>query len=85
MMWLTGHLMQNFKTIANFRKDNGRAISKVCKQFVVLCQRLGLFSKALAAIDGSKSKASIIATSTSPAPSCSDEWKRRVLAVSCIP
>lgn len=57
LMWLIGHLTPDFKTIANFRKDNGRAISNVCKQFVVLCQRLGLFSEALVAIDGSKFKA----------------------------
>lgn len=56
-MWLTGHLTPDFKTIANFRKDNGRAISNVCRQFVVLCQRLGLFSDVLVAVDGSKFKA----------------------------
>lgn len=57
LMWLTGRLMPDFKTIANFRKDNGEAIRSVCKQFVVLCQQLGLFSEALVAIDGSKFKA----------------------------
>jgi transposase len=57
LMWLTGRLMPDFKTIANFRKDNGRAIGNVCRQFVVLCQRLDLFSQALVAIDGSKFKA----------------------------
>src|SRR5450830_186769 len=57
LMWLTNRLMPDFKTIANFRKDNGGAISNVCRQFVVLCQRLGLFSEALVAIDGSKFKA----------------------------
>ena len=57
LMWLTGRLMPDFKTIANFRKDNGRAIRGVCRQFVVLCQQLGLFSEALVAIDGSKFKA----------------------------
>ena len=49
--------MPDFKTIANFRKDNGKAIRKVCHQFVVLCQQLDLFSDALVAIDGSKFKA----------------------------
>jgi len=39
LRWLTGHLTPDFKTIANFRKDNGRTISNVCRQFVVLCQR----------------------------------------------
>jgi len=57
LMWLTGRLMPDFKTIANFRKDNGKAICKVCRQFVVMCQQLGLFSDALVAIDGSKFKA----------------------------
>ncbi len=57
LMWLTGRLMPDFKTIANFRKDNGKAIRSVCRQFVVLCQRLGLFTEALVAIDGSKFKA----------------------------
>jgi len=57
LMWLTGRLMPDFKTIANFRKDNGKAIRSVCRQFVVLCQQLGLLSEALVAIDGSKFKA----------------------------
>ena len=57
LMWLTGRLMPDFKTIARFRKDNGKAIRNVCRQFIVLCQRLGLFSEALVAIDGSKFKA----------------------------
>jgi transposase len=56
LMWLTGRLTPDFKTIADFRKDNGKAICKVCRQFVVLCQKLGLFSEALVAIDGSKFK-----------------------------
>jgi transposase len=57
LMWLTGRLTPDFKTIADFRKDNGKAIRSVCRQFVVLCQRLGLFSESLVAIDGSKFKA----------------------------
>jgi transposase len=57
LMWLTGRLTPDFKTIANFRKDNGKAIRNVCRQFVVLCQRLDLFSDAVVAIDGSKFKA----------------------------
>jgi len=57
LMWLTGRLTPDFKTIADFRKDNGKAICEVCRQFVVLCQKLGLFSEALVAIDGSKFKA----------------------------
>lgn len=57
LMWLTGRLVPDHKTIADFRKDNGQAIRSVCRQFVVLCQQLGLFSEALVAIDGSKFKA----------------------------
>jgi transposase len=57
LMWLTGRLMPDFKTIANFRKDNGKAIRQVCRQFIVLCRELNLFSHALVAIDGSKFKA----------------------------
>jgi transposase len=57
LMWLTGCLMPDFKTIANFRKDNGRAIRKVCRQFIVLCRQLNLFTEAIVAIDGSKFKA----------------------------
>jgi transposase len=57
LIWLTGRLMPDFKTIADFRKDNGKAISQVCKEFVVLCRSLNLFSDAIVAIDGSKFKA----------------------------
>jgi transposase len=57
LMWLTGRLMPDFKTIANFRKDNSKAIRGACRQFVLLCQQLGLFGESLIAIDGSKFKA----------------------------
>ena len=57
LMWLTGRLMPDFKTIDDFRKDNGRAIRQVCRQFIVLCRQLNLFSQALVAIDGAKFKA----------------------------
>src|ERR1017187_831451 len=57
LMWLTGRLAPDFKTIADFRKDNGSAIRAVCSQFVVLCRELGLFTRAVVAIDGSKFKA----------------------------
>jgi transposase len=57
VMWLTGRLAPDHKTIADFRKDNGRAIRKVCARFVALCRRLGLFADASVAIDGSKFKA----------------------------
>lgn len=57
LIWLTGRLTPDFKTIANFRKDNGAAIRKVCSQFVMLCRQLNLFTAAMVAIDGSKFKA----------------------------
>jgi transposase len=57
MMWLTGRLAPDFKTIADFRKDNGPAIRASCRQFIALCRRLDLFAHAVAAIDGSKFKA----------------------------
>jgi hypothetical protein len=56
-MWLLGRLAPDHKTIADFRKDNGGAIKKVCARFVELCRRMGLLSKASVAIDGSKFKA----------------------------
>ena len=57
LMWLTGRLAPDFKTIADFRRDNGPAIRAVCGQFVALCRRLDLFTQAVVAIDGSKFKA----------------------------
>jgi transposase len=57
LMWLTGRLMPDFKTIADFRKDNGAAIRAACRQFVVLCRQLNLFTEAVVVIDGSKFKA----------------------------
>ena len=56
-MWLTGRLVPDYKTIADFRKDNGPAFRKVCAQFVALCRQLELFADASVAIDGSKFKA----------------------------
>ena len=56
-MWLTRRLAPDFKTIADFRKDNGEAIRAVCRQFIEICRKLGLFAHAVAAIDGSKFKA----------------------------
>jgi len=61
VMWLTGRLVPRLvpdhKTIADFRKDNGKAIRRVCAQFVQLCRQLGLLAAASVAIDGSKFKA----------------------------
>ena len=57
VMWLTTRLVPDHKTIADFRKDNGPAIRKVCSRFVQLCRRVGLLAEARVAIDGSKFKA----------------------------
>src|SRR6202008_3514560 len=57
LMWLTGRLAPDFKTIADFRKDNGPGIRAACRQFVELCRKVGLFTQAVAALDGSKFKA----------------------------
>src|SRR5438105_397283 len=57
VMWLLGRLAPDFKTIADFRKDNGPAIRKVCARFVAVCREMGLLAKASVAIDGSKFKA----------------------------
>src|SRR5437879_8134166 len=58
VMWLTGRLVPDHKTIADFREDNGRAIRQVCARFVALCRAMGLFAEeASVAIDGSKFKA----------------------------
>ena len=57
LIWLTGRLAPDFKTIADFRKDNGAAITAVCSRFVALCRSMKVFSHAIVAIDGSKLKA----------------------------
>jgi transposase len=57
LVWLTGRLMPDFKTIADFRRDNGEAIRRVCREFVLLCRQMQLFADATVAIDGSKFKA----------------------------
>jgi transposase len=57
LVWLTGRLMPDFKTIADFRKDNGEAIRRVCREFVELSREVGLFAEGVVAIDGSKFKA----------------------------
>jgi transposase len=56
LMWLTGRLAPDHKTIADFRRDNGPAICAACAQFIVVCRQIGLFTRPLAAIDGSKFK-----------------------------
>jgi transposase len=57
VMWLLGRLVPDHKTVADFRKDNGAAIRKVCARFVELCREMGLLANASVAIDGSKFKA----------------------------
>ena len=57
VMWLVGRLAPDFKTIADFRRDNGPAIRATCRQFVALCRQLDLFAEAIVAIDGSRFKA----------------------------
>jgi transposase len=57
LMWLTGRLAPDFKTIADFRRENGSGIRNVCRRFVQLCQQLKLFSQAIVAVDSSKFKA----------------------------
>lgn len=57
LLWLMRKLRPDFKTIADFRKDNAEAIKKVCREFTLLCKRLELFGGELIAIDGSKFKA----------------------------
>src|SRR5712672_4037554 len=57
LVWLTGRLMPDFKTIADFRRDNGPASRAACAQFVVLCRNLNLFTRAVVALDGSRFKA----------------------------
>ena len=57
LMWLTERLTPDFKTIADFRKNNGKGIQNVCRQFIDLCRHLELFTDAVVAIDGSKFKA----------------------------
>src|SRR5690349_3040322 len=55
-MWLTGRLAPDFKTIADFRRLNGPAICAACAQFIVICRSIGLFTRPLAVIDGSRFK-----------------------------
>ncbi len=57
LMWLLGRLSPDFKTIADFRKDNGKGIKNTCRTFIDLCRQLNMFTDAIVAIDGSKFKA----------------------------
>src|SRR5260221_13819977 len=57
LMWLTGRLAPDFKTIADFRRDSGKGIRNACRQFVMICRQLKLLAHASVAVDGSKFKA----------------------------
>jgi len=57
LMWLTGRLVPDHKTIADFRRDNGAALRRTCAQFVELCRRIGTLKGDCVAIDGSKFRA----------------------------
>ena len=57
VMWLTGKLAPDFKTIADFRRDNGEAVRATCKQFVILCRQVGLIAGGTVAVDGSRFRA----------------------------
>src|SRR6266853_2497090 len=57
LMWLAGKLAPDFKTIADFRRDNGDAIRATCRSFVMLCRRLGLIGGGTVAVDGSRFRA----------------------------
>ena len=76
LVWLTGRLMPDFKTIADFRKDNGQAIRKVCGQFVVLSDALSCSARRVLRSTAASSKPSTRGTVTSPRPRCSGGWRR---------
>jgi hypothetical protein len=56
LMWLTGHLAPDFKTIADSRRDNGAALCAACGQSISICRRIGMFTQAMAVVDGSRFK-----------------------------
>jgi hypothetical protein len=90
VMWLTGRLVPDHKTIADFRRQNGPAIRKTCAKFVDLCRRIGVLKGEVVAVDGSKFKAvnNWFATGTSPrarSPAASPIWKPRLAATSRRP
>ena len=71
-MWLTRRLVPDHKTIADFRKDNGKAIRQVCARFVDLCRGIGLLATASVAIDGSEFKAEKRGPADIPEPIVTD-------------
>ena len=90
VMWLLARLAPDHKTIADFRKDNGPGIKKVCARFVEVCRKMGLLATASVAIEAANSKQSIIAIRTSRAAKSSGgarNWRRvlRAISLSSIP
>jgi transposase len=65
LIWLTGQLAPDFKTIADFRKDNGQAIREVCREFVALCRKLDLFRQRASPLMDRSSRQSMHGTRTS--------------------
>jgi len=83
-MWLLGRLAPDHKTIADFGKDNGLALRKVCARFVELCREMGLLATASVAIDGSKFKAVNNRDRTSQRRRCNGgalSWRRASRAI----
>lgn len=76
IMWLIGRLAPDHKTIADFRKDNGPAIRKVCAKFIALCRQMGLLQTSSVAIDGSKFKAVNNRDRNLSMPRWRGEWRR---------
>ena len=79
LIWLTGRLAPDFKTIADFRRDNGPAIRKVCTQFVALCRDIDLLDASIVAIDGSKFKAVNAKAKSFTREKLGDAWVRSML------
>ena len=85
LMWLTGRLAPDFKTIADFRHDNGVGIRNVCRQFVMLCRELKLFSQAASPSTAASSRRSTAATATSrpPRSRSASSRSRRASSATC--
>ena len=84
VMWLTGRLVPDHKTIADFRKDNGPAIKKVCAQFVALCRKMGLLEKRASQSTAASSRRLTRATITSRRERWSGVWRRSRRALRAI-
>lgn len=84
LIWLTARLTPDFKTIADFRRDNGPGIRNVCRRFIVMCRELQLFSDAIVAVDGSKFKAVTTGTETSRHTSSNSACGRSMRALNAI-